>query len=161
MAIVSKNNADTLASSFKLVCIAFLCLCTRCVRQCVLRTCSMLKWCLSLIRTGDQHHGNAESDYQPMAPDINRNNDCETRGSEGRALGNDAAAAVGLSNQQNGGIKLELYVKYKSWWAVPSFLSDEILTQWIRGAQFASFIWDWEDKRIESYRPEGADTSIN
>ena len=47
------------------------------------------------------------------------------------------------------------------WWAMPHDLSDPILDQWINGAQQVSFVWDWEETRRGSYRPDGADTSLN
>ena len=36
-----------------------------------------------------------------------------------------------------------------------------ILGQWINGAQQVSFVWDWEETRRGSYRPDGAETSLN
>ena len=47
------------------------------------------------------------------------------------------------------------------WWAMPHDLSDPILDQWINGAQQVSFVWDWEETRRGSYRPDGAETSLN
>ena len=47
------------------------------------------------------------------------------------------------------------------WWAMPHDLSDPILDQWINGSQQVSFVWDWEETRRGSYRPDGADTSLN
>ena len=47
------------------------------------------------------------------------------------------------------------------WWAMPQELSDSILQQWSHGAQQVSFIWDWGTKRPGSYKPDGAQTSIN
>ena len=123
-----------------------------------------------------QHNDIIEGDCQPMTLENNLNNDCETcmegvtnltiehstGESERPAMGNDAAAAVGMSNQQDYfPMQLELHVEYKSWWTMPKFLSDDILAQWIGGAEFVSFIWDWKDTRVGSYRPEGAETSIN
>ena len=59
--------------------------------------------------------------------------------------------------------KLLLEVEFNNgmWWAMPQVLSDSILEQRLDGAQQVSFIWDWEDTRRGSYRPDGADTSIN
>jgi hypothetical protein len=57
----------------------------------------------------------------------------------------------------------ELQVKFNNgmWWTMPYYLSGPILELWIKGAQLVSYIWDWKDTRKGSYRPDGADTSIN
>ena len=60
-------------------------------------------------------------------------------------------------------LKWETHVDFNKgiWWAMPHDLSDPILDQWINGAQQVSFVWDWEETRRGSYRPDGADTSLN
>ena len=57
----------------------------------------------------------------------------------------------------------ELQVKFNNgmWWTMPYYLSGPILELWTKGAQLVSYIWDWKDTRKGSYRPDGADTSIN
>ena len=57
----------------------------------------------------------------------------------------------------------EIHVDFNNgmWWAMPHDLSDRILDQWINGAQQVSFVWDWEETRRGSYRPDGADTPLN
>ena len=57
----------------------------------------------------------------------------------------------------------EIHVDFNNgmWWAMPQVLSDSILEQWLNGAQQVSFIWDWQGTRRGSYRPDGAETSIN
>ena len=60
-------------------------------------------------------------------------------------------------------LQWEIHVDFNNgmWWAMPHDLSDPILDQWINGAQQVSFVWDWEETRRGSYRPDGADTSYN
>ena len=60
-------------------------------------------------------------------------------------------------------LKWEIHVDFNNgiWWAMPHDLSDRILDQWINGAQQVSFVWDWEETRRGSYRPDGAETSLN
>ena len=60
-------------------------------------------------------------------------------------------------------LKWEIHVDFNNgmWWAMPHDLSDPILDQWSNGAQQVSFVWDWEETRQGSYRPDGADTSYN
>ena len=60
-------------------------------------------------------------------------------------------------------MKREIQVAFNNgmWWAMPHDLSDSILDQWFHGAQQVSFVWDWGETRQGSYRPNGADTSIN
>ena len=60
-------------------------------------------------------------------------------------------------------LKWEIHVDFNNgmWWAMPHDLSDPILDQWINGAQQVSFVWDWEETRRGSYRPDGAATSLN
>ena len=59
--------------------------------------------------------------------------------------------------------KWEIQVSFNNdmWWAMPQELSDSILEQWTHGAQQVSFIWDWKATRLGSYKPGGAQTSIN
>ena len=59
--------------------------------------------------------------------------------------------------------KCEIHVEFNNgmWWVMPHELSDNILQQWINGAQQVSFIWDWQDTRVGSYQPEGVVTTIN
>ena len=59
--------------------------------------------------------------------------------------------------------KWEIQVSYNNdmWWAMPQELSDPILEQWTNGAQQVTFIWDWKGKRLGSFKPDGAETSIN
>ena len=56
-------------------------------------------------------------------------------------------------------LQWEIHVDFNNgmWWAMPHDLSDRILDQWINGAQQVSFVWDWEETRRGSYRPDGAD----
>ena len=60
-------------------------------------------------------------------------------------------------------VQWEIHMDFNSgmWWAMPHDLSDPILDQWINGAQQVSFVWDWEETRRGSYRPDGAETSLN
>ena len=60
-------------------------------------------------------------------------------------------------------LQWEIHVDFNNgiWWAMPHDLSDRILDQWINGAQQVSFVWDWEETRRGSYRPDGAETSLN
>ena len=60
-------------------------------------------------------------------------------------------------------MKWEIHVEFNNdmWWAMPHDLSEAILHQWTHGAQRVSYVWDWEDTRTGSYKPNGADTSIN
>ena len=60
-------------------------------------------------------------------------------------------------------LQWEIHVDFNNgmWWAMPHDLSDRILDQWINGAQQVSFVWDWEEIRRGSYRPDTADTSLN
>ena len=60
-------------------------------------------------------------------------------------------------------LQWEIHVDFNNgmWWAMPHDLSDPILDQWINGAQQVSFVWDWEETRRGSYRPDGAETSLN
>ena len=60
-------------------------------------------------------------------------------------------------------LQWEIHVDFNNgmWWAMPHDLSDPILDQWINGAQQVSFVWDWEETRRGSYRPDGAGTSLN
>ena len=60
-------------------------------------------------------------------------------------------------------LKWEIHVDFNNgmWWAMPHDLSDPILDQRINGALQVSFVWDWEETRRGSYRPDGADTSLN
>ena len=59
--------------------------------------------------------------------------------------------------------KWEIHVDFNNgmWWAMPHDLSDRILDQWINGAQQVSFVWGWEETSRGSYRPDGAETSLN
>ena len=59
-------------------------------------------------------------------------------------------------------LQWEIHVDFNNgmWWAMPHDLSDPILDQWINGAQQVSFVWDWEETRRGSYRPDGAETSL-
>ena len=47
------------------------------------------------------------------------------------------------------------------WWTMPSELSTAILTAWNNGDGAVSYVWDWEDTREGSYRPDGEATSYN
>ena len=60
-------------------------------------------------------------------------------------------------------LQWEIHVDFNNgmWWAMPHDLSDPILDQWINGAQQVSFVWDWEETRWGSHRPDGAETSLN
>ena len=60
-------------------------------------------------------------------------------------------------------LQWEIHVDFNNgmWWAMPHDLSDPILEQWINGAQQVSFVWDWEETRRGSYRPDRAETSLN
>ena len=60
-------------------------------------------------------------------------------------------------------LQWEIHVDFNNgmWWAMPHDLSDPILDQWINGSQQVSFVWDWEETRRGSYRPDEADTSLN
>ena len=60
-------------------------------------------------------------------------------------------------------MKWEIHVEFNNgmWWVMPHELSDNILQQWINGAQQVSFIWDWQDTRVGSFQPEGVVTTIN
>ena len=60
-------------------------------------------------------------------------------------------------------LKWEFRVDFNNgmWWAMPHDLFDPILDQWINGTQQVSFVWDWEETRRGSYRPDGAETSLN
>ena len=60
-------------------------------------------------------------------------------------------------------LQWEIHVDFNNdiWLAMPHDLSDRILDQWINGAQQVSFVWDWEETRGGSYRPDGAETSTN
>ena len=60
-------------------------------------------------------------------------------------------------------LQWEIHVDFNNgmWWAMPHDLSDHILDQWISGAQQVSFVWNWQDTRRGSYRPDGADNSLN
>ena len=60
-------------------------------------------------------------------------------------------------------LQWEIHVDFNNgiWWGMPHDLSDRILDQWINGAQQVSFVWDWEETRGGSYRPDGAETSLN
>ena len=60
-------------------------------------------------------------------------------------------------------LQSEIHVDFYNgmWWAMRHDLSDPILDQWINGAQQVSFVWDWEETRRGSYRPDGAETSLN
>ena len=60
-------------------------------------------------------------------------------------------------------LQWEVHVDFNNgmWWAMPHDLSDPILDQWINGAQQVSFVWDWEETRRGSYRPDVAETSLN
>ena len=60
-------------------------------------------------------------------------------------------------------LQWEIHVDFNNgmWWAMPHDLSDPILDQWINGAQQVSFVWDLEETRRGSYRPDGAETSLN
>ena len=60
-------------------------------------------------------------------------------------------------------IKWEIHVDFNNgmWWAMPHDLSDGILKQLLNGARQVSFVWDWEETRQGSYRPDGAETSLN
>ena len=60
-------------------------------------------------------------------------------------------------------LKWEIHVDFNKgmWWAMPHDLPDPILDKWINAAQQVSFVWDWEETRRGSYRPDGADTSLN
>ena len=60
-------------------------------------------------------------------------------------------------------LQWEIHVDFNNgmWWAMPHDLSDPIMDQWINGAQQVSFVWDWEETRRGSYRPDGAETSFN
>ena len=60
-------------------------------------------------------------------------------------------------------LQWEIHVDFNTgmWWAMQHDLPDPILDQWINGAQQVSFVWDWEETRRGSYRPDGAETSLN
>ena len=60
-------------------------------------------------------------------------------------------------------MKWEIHVDFNNgmWWAMPHELSDAILEEWYSGANRVSYVWDWQHTRKGSYRPNGADTSIN
>ncbi len=57
----------------------------------------------------------------------------------------------------------EIHVEFNNgmWWVMPHDLSDGILNQGLNGAQQVSFVWNWEETRRGSYRPDGAETSLN
>ena len=57
----------------------------------------------------------------------------------------------------------EIHVEFNNgmWWVMPHDLSDGILNQGLNGAQQVSFVWNWEGTRQGSYRPDGAETSVN
>ena len=60
-------------------------------------------------------------------------------------------------------LQWEIHVDFNNgmWWAMPHYLSDPILKEWMKGAQQVSFVWDWGETRKGSYRPDGAETSHN
>ena len=60
-------------------------------------------------------------------------------------------------------MKWEIHVDFNHgmWWAMPHELSDSILEEWLNGAHQVSYVWDWQHTRQGSYRPNGANTSIN
>ena len=47
------------------------------------------------------------------------------------------------------------------WWTMPHFCSDPIIQTWQQGYREVSFIWDWKDTRIGSYKLNGQTTSIS
>ena len=75
----------------------------------------------------------------------------------------DSSLAVPAGFQTGPQPKWEIQVSYNNdmWWPMPQELSDSILEQWTHGAQQVSFIWDWKATRLGSYKPGGAQTSIN
>ena len=60
-------------------------------------------------------------------------------------------------------MKLEIHVEIKNgmWCLMPYELSDAILEQWHNRAQKVPFSWYSKEIRSGSYRPDGAETSIN
>ena len=55
-------------------------------------------------------------------------------------------------------LQWEIHVDFNNgmWWAMPHFLSDDILEQWKNGAQQVSFVWDWKipiDDHINQTEP--------
>ena len=67
-----------------------------------------------------------------------------------------------LNNSRNRS-KLEIQVEFNNgmWWTMPPETSDDILAEWHAGSQQVSFVWDWDDVRPGSYRPDGATTSYS
>ena len=58
--------------------------------------------------------------------------------------------------------EIHVQFNYGMWWAMPHELSDPILEEWYQGSVEVSYVWDWEDTRMGSYRtPEGDETSFN
>ena len=61
-------------------------------------------------------------------------------------------------------MKREIHVDHGHgmWWAMPHWLSDDILETWTQGSQQVSFVWDWGTKRKGSYYgPDGEETPYN
>ena len=74
-----------------------------------------------------------------------------------------SGTATGTDHGVGTGATWEIHVEFNNgmWWAMPHDLSDGILNQWLNGAQQVSFVWNWEETRRGSYRPDGAETSVN
>ena len=47
------------------------------------------------------------------------------------------------------------------WWSLPAGFSRELLDKHAKGAVVVSFVWDWKEKRLGSYCPEGKKTTIS
>ena len=60
-------------------------------------------------------------------------------------------------------MKWEIHVELNNgmWWAMPHELSDPIVHAWTHGAELVAYVWDWEDTRTGSDRPNGAVTTFN
>ena len=60
-------------------------------------------------------------------------------------------------------LQWEIHVDFNNGtlWSMSHDLSDPNLDLWINGAQQVSFVWDWEETRRGSNRPDGAETSLN
>ena len=93
--------------------------------------------------------------------------DSSLAGPAGRARQIDSTGSVHAMNigtlPSVSQLQWEIHVDFNNGmrWAMPHDLSDRILDQWINGAQQVSFVWDWEETRRGSYRPDGAETSLN
>ena len=56
---------------------------------------------------------------------------------------------------------VEVAFRNGMWWSMPQWMSEPILARMRDGDEGVSFVWDWEDTRIGSFRLDDQETRIS